>query len=479
MNLPPFSENGRRPRLLVVIASFGERNLSFLNQIIHRYRNLDLSVEIVVLSEAPKKLESEEKVVVGLPTKNPWSLPFAHKKIFAENAERFDLFAYSEDDIEVTEKNIEAFLRVSPFLEDDEIFGFLRYEVDKTGTIHLPDCHAHYHWRVESVRRRGPYKIAEYTNEHAAFYLLTQTQLKKAIASGGFLRGPYQDRYDMLCTAATDPYTSCGFRKVICITPLEDCLIHHMSNRYAGKLGVPLSTIKEQVQALERICDDSHPPSTLCQMETKVLHRAWSKSYYEEPSSEILGMIPTDAHTILSIGCGWGATEAELKRRGATVTAFPLDSLIGVSAARLGLEVICGSMNQCFDSLGSRKFDCVLLTDLLHLQCDPQPLLERSANFVRDGGTLVIGGPNFHSASIFVKRALRKENYGRLQDFSASGIRIYSPRRLTSQISKVGFWVDAVRWHDHMTNPSFLRKMLPRLGSISARRWIVRACRFS
>jgi hypothetical protein len=136
-------------------------------------------------------------------------------------------------------------------------------------------------------------------------------------------------------------------------------------------------------------------------------------------------------------------------------------------------------MNECFDSLGSRKFDCVLLTDLLHLQCDPQPLLERSANFVRDGGTLVIGGPNFHSASIFVKRALRKENYGRLQDFSASGIRIYSPRRLTSQISKVGFWIDAVRWHDHMTNPSFLRKMLPRLGSISARRWIVRACLFS
>jgi 2-polyprenyl-3-methyl-5-hydroxy-6-metoxy-1,4-benzoquinol methylase len=477
MNSALFCENGRKRRLLVAIASFGERNLSFLNRVIRRYRSMNLDVEVVVVSEARKKLDAGVKVVVGLPSKNPWSLPFAHKKVFTENVERFDLFAYSEDDIEVTEKNLEAFLRVTPVLEKDEIVGFLRYEVGESGTIYLPDCHGYYHWKVDTVKRRGPYKVAEFSNEHAAFYLLTQAQLKHAIASGGFVRAPYQDRYDMACTAATDPYTSCGFRKVVCITPLEDFLIHHMSNRYAGKVGVSLPAFKEQVQALERICDNAHPVSTLCEVESKVPHGEWSKSYYEEPSSEVLRLIASDTRTILSIGCGWGATEAELKHRGASVTALPLDSVIGASAARLGLEVIYGSMTECFNRLGARKFDCVLLTDLVHLQRDPKRLLKHLSAFVRGGGTLVIGGPNFHSASIFLKRALRKGNYGRLQDFSASGISMSGPRELTSQIRKAGFSVSALRWYDYMTNPALLRKILPRLRSISARRWIVQARR--
>src|SRR5580704_3088290 len=159
MNTRP-SQQTNQLRFLVVIASFGEKNIPFLKRIIRQYQNMPFDVDLVVVSEAPKDLGPEVKVIVGLPAKNPWSLPFAHKKVLAENLDQFDLFAYSEDDIEVTEENIQAFLRVTPNLKKDEIAGFLRYEIDKSGCSSLPEAHGPYHWKADSVQQRGPDTIA-------------------------------------------------------------------------------------------------------------------------------------------------------------------------------------------------------------------------------------------------------------------------------------------------------------------------------
>ena len=479
MNTMLFGKNGKKLRLLVTIASFGEKNLSYLSRIIRRYRAMDLDVEIVVFSEAPKDVDGADRVVVGLPSKNPWSLPFAHKALLAENLDRFDLFAYSEDDIEVTQENIEAFLRVSSELREDEIAGFLRYEVSEAGEIFLPDCHAHFHWKPDSVRQRGDFTIAEFTNEHAAFYLLTQDQLRGAIASGGFLRDPCEGEYDMLCTAATDPYTNCGFRKIVCVRPLEDFLIHHMSNRYVGQLGVSMAAFQEQIQTLVQIGEGAHPATVLCTSESKALHREWSKSYYEQPFDELLEMIPSDFRTVLSIGCGSGATEDQLRKRGALVTALPLDSVIGAQAARRGLEVIYGSTDECLWRLNGREFDCVLTTDLLHLQPDPRGFLEQFSRFVRPGGALVIAGPNFDFASTFIKRVLQKSNCEGLSDFAISGIRTIGPHELLSHIRDIGFNTSSLRWYDRVKKPDLPRPILKWFPSAASKRWIAQARRFS
>jgi len=295
-----------RLRLLVVIASYGQKNLPFLKQIIQTYQNMTMEVDLIVVSESPKELGSGVKVVVGLPSGNPWSLPFAHKAIFAENVERYDLFVYTEDDIEVAEGQIQAFLRATAAMGPDEIPGYLRYETGQDETKLLTDVHGSFCWKPESARHRGEYTIAEFTNEHAGFYILTQAQLRQAIASGGFLKKPYEGRYGLPETAATDPYTCCGFRKVICISVLEDFLIRHMSNLYVNRHGVPLSRFKKQVQTLIDIGNSTHPVSTLCEVESKMLHLDWSKHYYEAPSEAFLKMVPEDAKQILSIGCGWG-----------------------------------------------------------------------------------------------------------------------------------------------------------------------------
>ena len=161
-----------------------------------------------------------------------------HKKVFADRADQYDLFIYSEDDILVTEDNLRAFLDACSVLEDNEIAGFFRVEKGSGGNVNYPDVHANFHWVPNSVRSRGKYTFAAFTNEHAACYVLTQNQLRKALNSGGFLVGPHEWKYDLLCTAATDPYTQCGFQKLIPISHFDDFTVEHLSNKYVGKVGI-------------------------------------------------------------------------------------------------------------------------------------------------------------------------------------------------------------------------------------------------
>jgi len=465
-----------RLRLLVVIASYGQRNLPFLKQIIQTYQNMTMEVGLIVVSESPKELGRGVKVVVGLPSGNPWSLPFAHKAVFAENVERYDLFVYTEDDIEVAEGQIQAFLRATAAMGPDEIPGYLRYETSQDETKLLTDVHGSFCWKPESARHRGEYTIAEFTNEHAGFYILTQAQLRQAIASGGFLKKPYEGRYGLPETAATDPYTCCGFRKVICISALDEFLIRHMSNLYVNRHGVPLSRFKEQVQTLIDIGNSTHPVSTLCEVESKMLHLDWSKHYYEAPSEAFLKMVPEDAKQILSIGCGWGATENRLKQRGAEVTALPLDSVIGAAAARLGIEVIYGTLEECLTNLEGRRFDCVLISNLLHLQPNPIEVLQRCSQFVREGGTLVVSNPNFGRISVMLRRALGMADYKKLRSFSLGGINPYGMNFMKRQLKRLGFRTVAVQWFDRI--PSWNLVAVRRcLGRFMARDWILKARR--
>ena len=135
----PVGQDLGKLRLLVAIASHGQKNLELLKRIVQNYRSMALDLDIVVLSESPKELGHEARVMVGLPAKNPWTLPFAHKKVFAENLEQYDLFIYSEDDMEVTRENLRHFCACKMFLSRMKSPAFIRYENDPQQTRFLPD----------------------------------------------------------------------------------------------------------------------------------------------------------------------------------------------------------------------------------------------------------------------------------------------------------------------------------------------------
>jgi len=471
----PINLKGQRLRLLVAIASYGEKNLPFLRQVIQTYYGMDFDVRVVVFSNCPKDLDTEVDVVVGLPTKNPWSLPFAHKEFFRKHVENYDLFAYSEDDIEVTEQNIRAFLRATTVLGPREIPGFLHTEQDRAGRTWMVCVHRHFHWVPESTASRGDHVVAEFTNEHSAFYLLTQKQLKLAIASGGFLREPHEGRYDLLCTAATDPYTSCGFKKVICISHLREFLIRHLPNKYIAELCVDLDGFEAQVSTLMAINAGRHPARSLFDVRPKFWHSWWQKHYYEPVQKDILEILPWQDKTVLSIGCGWGMTEASLIALGAKVTALPLDSVIGEVARRVGVEVINGTWNEAVQRLGDRSFDCILMTDLLHLLKEAEPVLCKCAALVAEGGVLVLTGPNFCRFPWLMKRTLGLGPFKNLSSFNQSGISVVPPSRWRNILRRSGFDHVSLKWCGGGSGSN--DEVGLQLGGITAKSWRLLAFR--
>jgi 2-polyprenyl-3-methyl-5-hydroxy-6-metoxy-1,4-benzoquinol methylase len=432
-------------KILVAIANYGTKNDGYLQQLLTAYRAIPYEVHVAVLTNLPKDLGPDVEVIVGLPGRDPWSLPFAHKKLFAERQNDFDLFVYSEDDTPLHKENIDAFLDATSLLPENEIAGFLRYEKDAQGKRYFSTVHSHFHWDPASVHQCGGETFAYFTNEHAACFVLTANQLKKAIQSGGFLVEPHSSRYDLLCSAATDPYTQCGFRKMICISKLDDFVIPHLPNKYIGKMGLPEELMTVQVRKLLQ-------PETIRQevgfgfpLYTKLPQAMWSKSYYEPASKALLDLVPGSARRILSIGSGSGELESALVEGGKQVSSLPLDDVIGECTKSRGVEVIGTDFAHLVSFLGDTQFDCVVVSNILHLVPDPTAFLKVLPNLVVKDGSVIVRVPNTEKFSARILRWRQGNGHRNLGDFEKAGVQQTGPTRLRRWLREAGLRVATLR----------------------------------
>jgi 2-polyprenyl-3-methyl-5-hydroxy-6-metoxy-1,4-benzoquinol methylase len=433
-------------KILVAIASWGTKNDQYLARLIEEYGSMSFDVDVLVLTNLPKPVgPGAEIFLVNLKRKNPWSLPFAHKKIFAERLNDYDLFIYSEDDTLITESNIRAYLRACALLEGNEIPGFFRFERGTDGRINYPEVHGSFHWDCRSVRRRKDHVFASFTNEHSACYVLTRSQLERAIASGGFLVEPHGEKYDLICSAATDPYTQCGFEKVVEISSLNDFLVHHLPNTYIGSAcDVGESELRSQIQCLMRIVQNGHRPIPISPVESKLRANRFSKDCYEKAQREIIALIPQGTRTLLSVGCGWGATEASLVEQGMRVIAVPADPVVASSARAKGVEIVEGDVATARKKLEGEQFDCLLLIDILHLIRDPSRVISTFVPLLRAGGTVIVRVPKVLRLTT-VYRAIRgDQRFSELGNYEKTGINFTSRRIVRRWLENAGLRIDRV-----------------------------------
>lgn len=437
---------GAHMKILAAIASWGTKNDTYLARLIEEYSSMSFDVDVVVLSNLPKPVgPGAEVLVVDLKGKNPCSLPFAHKKIFAEHLNDYDLFIYSEDDTEITESNIRAYLKACAVLEGNEIPGFFRFERGTNGQINYPEVHGPFHWDCQSVRRRKDHVFASFTNEHSACYMLTRDQLERAITSGGFLVEPHRGRYDLICSAATDPYTQCGFEKVIGISSLDDFLVHHLPDVYVGStFGISDVQLRSQIQCLLQIAENAHRPTPLFSVESKLMAGRFSKDCYEKVQRDIIGAIPHGTRTLLSVGCGSGATEALLVEQGLRVVAVPVDPVFAGGARAEGVEIVEGDIATVRKKLEGEQFDCLLVLDVLHLIEDPSAVMSAFGHLLRVGATVIVRVPVVRRLSTAYRVVRGDQRVRELGGYKKTGIHFNSRRIVRRWLEKAGLRVERV-----------------------------------
>lgn len=249
----------------------------------------------------------------------------------------------------------------------------------------------------------------------------------------------------MLCTAATDIYTQCGFEKLICISQLDEFLVHHLPNKYVGtEFGVEDSELRKQVDRLLQIANNGNRSGQLFATETKLTDRSYSKGYYENVSRELMSVLPNRISTVLSIGSGRGATETCLAAKGLRVAAVPLDVVISTHAEAVGIEIISGDFDQARRKLTGRQFDCLLLSNVLHLVPDPVSLLSSFGSLLSPGGLAVAMVPNTSRRELSWM-AVTGEYVEAPENYRETGVQRTSRGTVLSWFGSAGFSVQTMK----------------------------------
>jgi SAM-dependent methyltransferase len=421
-------------RILVGIPNYGTKNRHYLDEVIAGFAAMSHDVSIVVNSEVAREYPDDVENIVGLPTENPRSLPFAHRALFAERVDDFDLFVYVEDDTLVLERHVDMFVEAAGRLPDGDVAGFLRFERYHADSRSICSVHSSYRWDPTSVVEHGGLRFAHFTNLHAACYMLTRDQLRSCLDSGGYIVAPHAGRYQMLESAATDPYTQCGLRKMISLDRLDDALLHHLPELYLGRLGEREERMRLGVAALQPDLD----PRSAIEPDTTLPTFLWDLDLYLRLPAPILDLVDGGHRRVLTIGGGGGRAEQQLLDRGAFVTSLPVDAVLGAQLAADGVAVVAPDLDEGLDSLTGQRFDLVLFADTLAFVPDPRSVLAAAASLLATDGRIVAlhrsGGFERLRDSVAAKRVKRVETW----DFPTHGRWTASASWLRSQLESAG-----------------------------------------
>lgn len=212
-------------RIKVAIANFGESQLEFLAEVLREFRSFQRhAVDITVYTTVP--VDAPHKILDGA---IGYGLPFACREDMAASINDYDLFLYDENDMLITEENIDAFVECQSTLPPNQICGFYRYELNN-GMKLLLDLNPFWGKVVQNIYDHA-FTVG---NQHQGCWLLTRAQLQHCIDSGNFLVPPHVRPYGMLEQGASDPYTNCGLEKVLPreLALLEKLQIRHLPLKY-------------------------------------------------------------------------------------------------------------------------------------------------------------------------------------------------------------------------------------------------------
>lgn len=105
---------------------------------------------------------------------------------------------------------------------------------------------------------------------------------------------------------------------------------------------------------------------------------------------------------VLDVGCAGGDLARALRLRGCRVTGIEYDP-VAAEAARPDLEhLVIGDLEtmDLAEALGDRRFDAVVLGDVLEHLRDPAAVLRQVPGVLRPGGSVVVSIPNVAHASV-------------------------------------------------------------------------------
>jgi 2-polyprenyl-3-methyl-5-hydroxy-6-metoxy-1,4-benzoquinol methylase len=144
---------------------------------------------------------------------------------------------------------------------------------------------------------------------------------------------------------------------------------------------------------------------------------------------------------VLDIGCGEGALAAELKANGNRIVG--IDSLPAVPETA-GLDQYLSAdldrgIGPVLGRLGGKKFDCVLLLDVLEHLRQPELLLQQCRSVLRDNGRLIVSLPNVANITVRLSLLAGRFSYTERGILDRTHVRFFTLRSARQLLEQNGW----------------------------------------
>ena len=229
-------------KILLAIANYGSTNKAYLLKCLseyNSYKKYKIDCHLYVTENIDVSSFKNLNITVHKYNQDiKDKLPFEHKILFSSNINKYEYYLYCEDDILITENNVDSWINVQNSLPMEFVCGFVRYEIKNDSEIkHFTDLnHLHSVHRGSTNKSiRHKYIIndklyAEPYNFHQGSYLINNDILHKVLNTGNYFSNKHY--VGNLEGAASDIYMNCNIIKIIPIFNIDEFCIHHLSNKY-------------------------------------------------------------------------------------------------------------------------------------------------------------------------------------------------------------------------------------------------------
>jgi hypothetical protein len=229
-------------KILVSIATYGEKNINYLNRVIDEYKSYKkYDIDISVHGTIPINRDD----INFIQYENPKNTVFLHRAEFVDKQNDYDYFIFTEDDILIKEHTIDVYIKYDSLLPMNYSLGFLRYEKTPESIDYLIDLWlnlSNYNFiKNDNINIVG-YNYFSVTNPHQSSYILSKDKLKYVISNSNYLTtGDDMGLESASSGIFTDWYLNTGvLHKILPLNKidLEQCFIEHLPGNHCNPPGV-------------------------------------------------------------------------------------------------------------------------------------------------------------------------------------------------------------------------------------------------
>jgi SAM-dependent methyltransferase len=204
-------------------------------------------------------------------------------------------------------------------------------------------------------------------------------------------------------------------------------------------------------------------------------YQAGAYPYLERPNAVLVSLVGEyvlarhGAPRVLDVGCGAGANARALRARCAQAQVLGIEP--NQHAAELAGqacdEVFCGTLEQWLASTPNRRFECVLMSDVLEHVVDPVHLLQSLAELpgTRDA-IWIVSVPNYGVWYNRVRTLVGRFEYAWSGLYDRTHVRFFTRGSLRRLLRYCSFWLLTDR-----CSPSLVQSLAPWLRRRFAESW--------